>query len=166
MSSPWTLVLSNVRVHCIYIFDISYHVPQFEQSKSEVWKGKNLCDRRVKKTRTGWSSLDRQKKWNLGPDLVAVDPCLTWWSKRKWIWTSIYLLEEIILSTVCYRSWITFTSIVFVRFWYSRIIWHRFSRIQCQWRIIGYFGQFISMIFFVRNWRFSFCYFPSHGPPQ
>ena len=27
----------------IYIIDIFYHFPQFEQSKSEVWKGKNLC---------------------------------------------------------------------------------------------------------------------------
>ena len=27
----------------VFIFDIFYHFPQFEQSKSEVWKGKNLC---------------------------------------------------------------------------------------------------------------------------
>ena len=41
--SPEIKAMSSSFIKNIYIFDIFYHFPQFEQSKSEVWKGKNLC---------------------------------------------------------------------------------------------------------------------------
>ena len=46
--SPEVKSLNSSFVKNIHIFDIFYHFPQFEQSKSEVWKGKNLCARGVK----------------------------------------------------------------------------------------------------------------------
>ena len=41
--SPKVKSMDSSFMKNIYIFDIFYHFPQFEQSKSEVWKGKNLC---------------------------------------------------------------------------------------------------------------------------
>ena len=38
--SPEVKSLNYSFVKIIYIFDIFYHFPQFEQSNSEVWKGK------------------------------------------------------------------------------------------------------------------------------
>ena len=49
--SPEVKSLNSSFVKNIYIFDIFYHFPQFEQSNSEVWKGKNRCARGVKKER-------------------------------------------------------------------------------------------------------------------
>ena len=38
--SPEVKSLNSSFVKNIYIFDIFYHIPQFEQSNSEVWQGK------------------------------------------------------------------------------------------------------------------------------
>ena len=46
--SPEVKSMNSSFIKNVYIFDIFYHFPQFEQSKSEVWKGKNLCARGVK----------------------------------------------------------------------------------------------------------------------
>ena len=45
--SPELKSMNSSFIKNVYIFDIFYHFPQFEQSKSEVWKGKNLCARGV-----------------------------------------------------------------------------------------------------------------------
>ena len=45
--SPEVKSLNSSFVKNIYIFDIFYHLLQFERSKSEVWKGKNLCSQGV-----------------------------------------------------------------------------------------------------------------------
>ena len=51
--SPKIKSMTSSFLKNIYNFDIFYHFPQFEQSKSEVWKGKNLCARGVNlKTQT------------------------------------------------------------------------------------------------------------------
>ena len=47
--SPKVKSMNSSFIKNVYIFDIFYQFPQFEQSKSEVWKGKNLCARGVKK---------------------------------------------------------------------------------------------------------------------
>ena len=41
--SPEFKSMTSCFIKNIYNFDIFYHFPQFEPSKSEVWKGKNLC---------------------------------------------------------------------------------------------------------------------------
>ena len=45
---PEIKTISSSFFKSIYIFDIFYHFYQFEHTKSEVWKGKNLCALGVK----------------------------------------------------------------------------------------------------------------------
>ena len=41
--SPEIKSMTSSFIKNMYNFDIFYQFPQFEQSKSEVWKGKILC---------------------------------------------------------------------------------------------------------------------------
>ena len=45
--SPEVKSMDSSFMKNIYIFDIFYHFHHFERSKSEVWKGKNLCSQGV-----------------------------------------------------------------------------------------------------------------------
>ena len=47
--SPKVKSMNSSFIKNMNIFDIFYHFPQFEQTKSEVWKGKNLCPWGVKR---------------------------------------------------------------------------------------------------------------------